>query len=448
MRKNRIYIIFLPLLSYSLCSQNISTVAGNGSFSFSGDNGPATSASFNSPKDIAVDQSGNIYIADILNHRVRKIDALGIITTFAGNGTQGYSGDNGPATSAQLYRPHGVAVDSTGNIYIADGFNNVIRKVNTSGIISTIAGTGVSGYSGDNGPAITAQLAYPTDVAIDPSGNILIVDWFNNVLRKVDNSGIITRVAGNPSATQLGDGGPATLANLNNPQNIAIDNVGNIFIADGSNQRIRKVDTSGIISTVAGNGNMAYSGDGGLADTSSLSNPYGVAVDAWGNIYIADGGNNRIRKVDVFGIISTVGGTGACGFSGDGGPATLATLCGPVSLTFDNNGNLLISDDSNSRVRRINAVVGVHENYSEQSFVSLFPNPSSGTINISPFGLLDGELWVSLRDIAGKLIYRGTNSFTDGVAVYDLDVKDGIYFVSIQNKDTGQHAVRKLIIQK
>jgi hypothetical protein len=338
----------------------ITTVAGNGNFGFSGDNGPATSASLSVPYGVIVDSAGNIYIADSFNNRVRKVDAsTGVITPVAGNGTGGFSGDNGPATSASLYIPTSVSVDSAGNIYIADSNNNRIRKVNAStGIITTVAGNGTLGFSGDNGPATSASIANPHGVSMDTAGNVYIADLL--AIRKVNAStGIITTVAGNGTLGFSGDNGPATSASIADPHGVSIDAIGNIYIADTYNQRIRKVNAStGLITTVAGNGTAV--GDNGPATLSSLYFPNGVSIDAAGNIYIADTNNNRIRKVDVStGVITTVAGNGTQGFSGDNGAATSASLYYPTGVSVDEAGNIYIADSSNNRIRKVNASTGI-----------------------------------------------------------------------------------------
>ena len=297
----------------------ITTVAGTGwGGGFSGDGGPATAARLNYPTGVAVDGAGNLFIADPDNHRIRKVDSAGVITTVAGTGEEGFSGDGGPATSARLDSPHGVAVDGAGNLFIADGGNRRIRKVDTAGVITTVAGTGRRyGFSGDGGPAVDAQLRYPAGVTVDGAGNLFIAEWGNQRIRKVDSSGVITTVAG----TGLGDGGPATSARLYRPGGVAVDGAGNLFIVDGGNDRIRKVDSAGVITTVAGTGRRGIVGDGGPAVDARLYEPEGVAVDGAGNLFIADSANFRIRKVDTAGVITTVAGTGRYGFRGDGGPA-------------------------------------------------------------------------------------------------------------------------------
>ncbi len=332
---------------------HINTIAGTGTSGFGGDGGPAITARLDWPIGVTVDAAGNLYIPDRNNHRVRKVDTEGIITTIAGTGVGGYSGDGGPAADAQLYLPWGVAVNAAGIIYIADFSNHRVRKVDTEGIITTIVGTGVGGYSGDGGPATDAQIDGPFEVAMDAANNIYIADRHNHCIRKVDTSGVISTVAGNGVAGYSGDGGPAANAQLNGPFGLAMDAAGDIYIADYYNHRIRKVNTSGVISTVAGNGVGGYSGDGRSATDAQLHLPYRVAVDAVGNIYIADYNNRRIRKVDTSGVISTVAGNGVLGYSGDGGPSVDAQLSGPVGVAVDAAGNLYIADLWNDCIRKI-----------------------------------------------------------------------------------------------
>jgi sugar lactone lactonase YvrE len=331
----------------------LSLIAGSSSQGYSGDGGPATSAQLDGPQGVAVDAAGNLFIADTDNSRVRKVTTGGVISTVAGNGTGGYSGDGGPATSAQLYNPWGVAVDTAGNLFIGDNYNHRIRKVTPSGVISTVAGNGLSGFSGDSGPATTAELNGPIGVAVDAAGNLLIADTDNNRIRKVTPDGVISTVAGTGTKGYSGDGGAATSAQLYSPYGVALDAAGNLFIADTWNERIRKVTPGGVISTVAGNGHSSFSGDSGPATSASLSYPYGVTVDAAGNLFIADHSNDCIRKVTPDGVINTVAGIGTWGFRGDGGPATLAQLGFPYGLAVDTAGNLFIADFLNSRVRKV-----------------------------------------------------------------------------------------------
>jgi sugar lactone lactonase YvrE len=330
----------------------LTVVAGNGIKGFSGDGGPATSASLNRAGagiglfGVAVDLAGNVYIADTLNSRIRKVSG-GIITTVAGNGIPGFSGDGGPATSASLNSASGVAVDSLGNLYIADSTR--IRKV-SGGIITTVAGDGNLASSGDGGPAINASLV-PQGIAVDSSGNIYVAD-FSTRIRRI-SQGIITTVAGNGNLGYSGDGGLATNASLNNPYGVAVDLSGNLYIADTNNSRVRKV-SGGIITTIAGNGVLSFSGDGGPATNASLGTPFGVAVDSLGNLLIADTNTSegRIRKVSN-GVITTVAGSGGFYFSGDGGSAASASLNHPRSVAADSAGSLYIADYDSAHVRKV-----------------------------------------------------------------------------------------------
>ena len=345
----------------------ITTVAGNGILGYGGDDSAATSAKLFNPVGVAVDGAGNIYIADVSNHRIRKVTALtGIISTVAGNGTGAYGGDDSAATLAKLFSPSGVTLDGSGNIYIADASNFRIRKITVStGIISSVAGNGTASYRGDGSAAIMANLYNPTGVAVDGSGNIYIADFYNQRVRKITAStGVISTVAGNGTQAYGGDNSLATLANLTRPSGVAVDGLGNIYIADSKNHRIRKVTaTTGIISTVAGSetgGFGGYGGDDSAATSAKLKDPQGVAVDGSGNIYIADASNHRIRKVTAStGIITTVAGSGTLGFAGDGNAANLARLNNPIGVTVDGNGNIYIADANNHRIRKVTASTGV-----------------------------------------------------------------------------------------
>lgn len=381
----------------------------------SGDGGPATSASLCVPNDVALDANGNLFIADTGNNLIRKVSPNGVITTIAGDGPAcngtftscpygGFSGDGGPATSASI-NAEAVAVDAVGNLFVLGP--NRVRKVSPSGIITTVAGNGTAGFSGDGGPAILAELYEPSAVAVDVSGNVFIADSGNNRIRKVSPSGIITTVAGSgPSCEQdsiycggfSGDGGPATSASLHNPNSVAVDVSGNVFISDYYNGRVRKVSTNGLITTVAGNGNpccttpsptQGLNGDGGPATSAALYGPDGVAVDAAGNLFISSG---NVYMVSPTGIITTIAGRGIQGTLGDGGPATSADLDSPAGLAVDASGNLFIADAWNSRIREV-TLVGAPATTSalrpsEQAGVRLSAVSNSGLrlkILISPY---------------------------------------------------------------
>lgn len=336
----------------------IRTVAGTGANDFAGDGGQAQNADINFPEAVSVDSVGNIYIVDSANNRIRMIAAQGgvtgdgIISTFAGNGNAGSTGDGGKATSATLNRPYGIAIDSSDNVYVGELQGFRVRKITQQGIITTVAGTGVQGYGGDGGQAINAQLGKVTSVAIDPNGNLLIADSSNNRVRRVTPAGVISTIAGNGSTGATGDGGLATNATITSPTGVAADARGNVYIASAPLGKVRKVDVTGLITLFAGAGPAGYSGDGGAATSATLNSPYSVATDAAGNVYISDTNNSVIRKV-TNGAISTIAGSGSPGYFGDGADATLAYLNTPYSVYVDAAGGVFIADASNDNVRLI-----------------------------------------------------------------------------------------------
>ncbi|HEX4232631.1 MAG TPA: SMP-30/gluconolactonase/LRE family protein [Bryobacteraceae bacterium] len=375
----------------------IVTIAGTGAYGYAGDGAAATSATLANPAGIAVDTAGNVYVADSGNHAIRKISASGIITTLAGNGVPGYSGDGGAAVNAELDNPTGVAVDSSRNVYVADMYNCVIREITASEEIVTFAGNRIPGYLGDGSQATTAELAYPTDVAVDGSGNVYIADSQNSVIRKVSTAGVIGTVAGNGTAGYAGDSGSATLGELNFPSGIAVTSSGTLYIADSGNSRVRQVTSSGTISTVAGNG--AYAGSGNAA----LVNPAGVALDSAGNLYIADEGTNTIRKLSPAGTISTIGGTAVYGYSGDGAAATAAKFAYPAGIAVDTSGNVYVVDSYNSRVRKIatNGLVTTVAGNGRQGYSGNGSAATSAELNF-PQGIA--------VDSAGNLFIADTNN--------------------------------------
>lgn len=331
-------------------SGNITTVAGNGGFSYSGDGGPGTHAQFNGPRAVATDAAGNLYIADTVNNVVRKVTTGGTVSTIAGNGTAGFGGDNGAGTSAQLNQPVGVAVDSSGNVYIADTANSRVRKL-SGGTITTVAGNGTPGYGGDGGAATSAMLNSPAGLAVDSKGNLYIADSNNSAIRMVTPGGTITTVAGNGRQGYSGDNGAAVTAQLNYPLGVAVDAAGNLYITDQLNKVVRLV-SNGIISTIAGNGLPGYSGDGGPAQNAQIGIPYGIAVDAGGGIYVSDG-SSVVRKFFLGGPIVTIAGNGTAGYSGDGGTAISAMLNQPSGVAADAQGHVYIADTGNNAVRQL-----------------------------------------------------------------------------------------------
>jgi uncharacterized protein (TIGR03437 family) len=417
----------------------ISTVVGSGSGTYSGDGGPALKAGVPSPTGLAMDTSGNLYILETGNARVRKVSANGTITAYAGTGTSGFTGDGGAATSAQLFPGHGIAVDGAGNLYIADLYNNRIRKVDASGIITTFAGSGTGnalgqgGFSGDGGQATAAMLNLPDAVAVDTAGNVYIADSSNYRIRRVDrNTGVITTVAGNGNVPQnkqtANDGGVATQVPIQQPTSVTLDSAGNLYFSDGA--RVQKVDTSGIIRTVAGTGTAGDTGDGGPGTSAEVKSVQGLAADNFGNLYISESAY-RVRKVDASGIITTAAGNGTRGYTGDGGPAISAQFSNPQGVVVDSAGNFYVADASVNVVRKVNApVVGTAPT------ISLVSNAFGGSQTIAP------NTWVQVKGVnlapAGDMRVWAGSDFTnnqlptqlDGVSVTVNGKPAFMYFIS------------------
>jgi uncharacterized protein (TIGR03437 family) len=328
------------------------TIAGTGTNGYAGDAGPALQANFSNPCKLAIDPSGNIYIADLSNNRIRKISGANI-NTIAGNGTAGYTGDGKPATQANISQPCGVAVDASGNVYFSqtDATNSAVRKAPASGNISTVTGTSVgAGFGGDGGPATSGRVAGPQALALDGAGNLYIADTLNNRIRQVTTGSNIYTVVGSGVAQFSGDQGSPINASINGPQGIAFDSAGAMYIADTGNHRIRKV-SAGVITTIAGTGVAGFSGDGGPAVNAQLNYPKDVAVDAAGDVFIVDSYNFRIRMITPDGNIQTIAGSGRSGYSGDGGPAKSGRLSFPQGIVVASNGSIYISDTQNNVIR-------------------------------------------------------------------------------------------------
>jgi sugar lactone lactonase YvrE len=364
-------IAFLPVLCQAQTAPvyTISAAVGTGTSGFSGDGSSAVNAEVNFPSSVVIDGSGNLYIADQGNFRIRKVDTSGNITTIAGDGTDGDTGDSKAATSAEIGSAGGLAVDSSGNIYFSDTARSVIRKISTSGTITTFAGTGASGFTGDTTAytiaynkannittvvvATSAKISFPTGIAVDSKGNVYFSDTGNNRIRRVSvTDSTITTVAGDGTGAYYGDGAGALYAEINHPTGMVFDASDNLYFADSLNHRIRKISAAdGTISTVAGFGEPGKAGDGGLAVNALLHYPSSVSVDGTGNLYIADLVNNRVRMVNTSGVISTIAGSGRFGNGGDGGPALAATMYFPCGVAVNSTGNVYVIDNLNDRIR-------------------------------------------------------------------------------------------------
>lgn len=441
MKRLLFILLFLPLFSEA---QIITTYAGNGTGSFSGDSGPATAAGLDYFCGGTFDKFGNYYFTE-LGHRVRKISTTGIITTVAGNGTSGFSGDGGIATNAQLHTPLAVAIDTLGNLYVADEENHRIRKVDTNRIITTICGSSINGYSGDGGPASSAILSYPQYICFDKTGNLYISDTYNSRVRKINAAGFISNVAGNGLGIYNGDGGLADTSSINFPIGLCFDGNNNLYIADNTHCRVRKVNTLGIISTVAGNGIEGFSGDGGFASNAKIYPSY-LAFDNFGNLYINESYTgsfpigNRIRILHSSGIISTVVGNGFWGYNGDGGLADTTKLNNPCGITVDSCGNLYVADDYNHRVRKVTfphcGYESIQNITSSHSAIVIFPNPTHNSLTIASPNKITS---LTITSLIGQVVYTHEYS-TEKVQVDVSALPPGIYFAKINGTE-----VRKFV---
>jgi sugar lactone lactonase YvrE len=409
------------------------TIAGNGEWVEVDDGSPATSADLDLPFAVALDGAGNLYIADSSHNRIRKVDAkTQIISTYAGTGVQGYSGDSGLAINASIDSPHGLTIDGAGNLYFADTGNHVIRRIDAAtGIITTVVGSGQQGYSGDGQSALAAEMNMPTEVVVDAAGNLYITDTLSNCIREVNaTNGTIETIVGNGTAGYAGDGGPAASAELNTPYGIAFDAQGNLYIADSGNNRVREV-VGGTISTVAGNGTQGFAGDGGPAVDAELYSPSGVAFDPAGNLYIGDTQNNRVRKV-VQGTINTIFGNGVGKYTSDDVAANVSGLYGPYSVLVGPTGALYVSDYFDHRIRFVDsqAVLLTYPTAIRQGQTS--PPQSQGMEN-------DGDAPLALSGVtpdANAAVDPGTTTCnTTGTLAVDADCLIGAEFAPTEPGD-------------
>ena len=443
------FLILLSLcLTSQVCSsQIITTIAGNGTQGYSGDGGQAVYASLYAPIGVTFDTASNLYFSDQGNNCVRMINTLGIITTIAGKGTHGYSGDGGQAINAELSHPAVIVFDVFGNLYIADTDNHCIRMVNTAGIITTIAGNGTGGYSGDGGPATSAELDAPYGVTFDSFNDLYIADYGGNSIRKINTVGIISTIAGNGTLGFSGDGGQATAAELFYPQGVRFNAAGNLFITDTYNNRIRMINSLGTINTIIGNGVLGFSGDGGQATGAELYQPVGIIFDAANNLYFSDSENNRIRKVNAAGIISTIAGNGIGGYSGDGGEVTTAELHNPAEIAFDLAGNMYITDYKNNVIRKVTNIgqMGLQQFAGNNIEVTVYPNPASTSFQVTLTSSI-GQVSISMYDVLGIEVpipnpsQRKENSATIDVS----SLQEGVYFIKVE---TNEGTVTKKVIK-
>jgi len=440
--KNLLFLLlFLPLFS---SAQVIITVAGGGPEGHTGDGGPATNAFLESPHGIALDNDGNMLIAN--STTVRKVSPPynGIITTIAGNGIDGYSGDGGLAIHAELFGTYDVAVDKSDNIYLADVVNNRIRKITPDGIIHTIAGTGTAGYNGDGIPATAAQLNAPYSVTVDDIGNVYIGDAYNYRIRKIDTLGTIHTLIGTGTSGFSPDGSKGDTSSINFPLSIRYHKDHFLYFTD--NFRIRKYAPTGIISTVAGNGGVGYDGDGGLATAAQLGDGIaGIAFDTAGCMYFTASEKSRVRKVNLEGVISTIAGKGGSSFSGDGGDPLLAFLKSPHGIAVTANGDVFISDRGNVRIRMIsNHIVGIPEVVNYSNDIIVYPNPTHDYCTILVNSTNTAPLTITITDVTGKAVHHCSGSTRQPISIATC-WPPGIYTVAATTA-TEQH-ITTIVIQ-
>lgn len=440
-------LFFLTLSVYSFNAEaqyrKIISIAGTGGIGgYGGDGMVATAGTLNGPHNVAVNRAGEVFIVDYFNFRVRKIKTNGSIVTFAGNGITGNTGDGTAATNARM-NPQGVATDFRGNVFISDNEHNVIRKVNTINIVSTYAGTGISGYDATISTAINSRLFAPFGLACDSRGNLYVADAGNHMVRKIDTFGVITTIAGDGTPGNGGDGFAAVTSRLDSPYAVAVDRHDNVYIADHNNNRVRVVTPGGIINAFAGSGTMGLAGDGGKSDTAKFRYPTGVAVDSAGNVYISDSYNNVIRMVDTGGYISTVVGNSFPGFGGDLGNPLGANLFHPYGVAVDTFGSIYIADANNQRVRKVYTTTLGIEDVDQTTALRIYPNPANNNITIA--GVMKNDK-VCVYDQAGRPVTEKWTVTIDGEQTFEIgELATGIYLLQVCDATGAMKATVKLL---
>ena len=440
-----IAIFFFSLIANTVYCQIITTVSGNGIAANNGDNGLASAASINYPCYGVFDKKGNYYFTTGVNGKtVRKIDLFDTISTIAGiTGAGGFSGDSGLAVAATFDNPQGIAIDTSGNIYIADAGNNRIRKIdNSTDIITTFAGTGAPSFGGDSGLAINASIFDPNGICFDVNNNLYIAEYGSNRIRKITSSGIINTFAGTGIAGYYGDGGKADTSQIRGVFDVCSDEIGNIYIADEANGRVRVVNSFGIISTIAGTGVAGYTGDGGIALDAEVT-PHDISCDRYGNLYTCDIYANKIRRITKTGIIELLAGTGTIGFYGDGNMAVNAQLNGPHKIVIDSCNNLFFSDLNNYRIRKITYpkcdYLAIDDIQSTEN-ITIYPNPATTEISIN--NITTGTNY-AIVNIVGIIEQSGT--LKEGSNIITINaIPPGIYLLELTDED-GRRTVKKIV---
>ncbi len=435
MKKYSLLLLLVCFLPFYVPAQIITTIAGNGIIGNTGDGDLAVNAEISYPIGGVFDKIGNYYFAtSSTGNTIRKISSLGIITTVAGTGLAGYSGDGGLATNAMLSRPQSVAIDTLGNLYIADAGNNRIRKVNiTDGVITTIAGSGIAGYGGDGGPAISAKILSPLDICFDKFGNLYIADDANARVRKVNSSGIISTFAGTGAIINSQGGGMADTTPIVGVTGLCSDLAGNVYIAN-SHSRVYRVSLSGFITTIVGTGISGFSGDGGLASDANTI-PFKLAKDRYGNLFIAEYDIDRLRMVNSSGIITTIAGNGVAGFSGDGHLASSSLLNHPSGLALDTCDNLYIADGRNHRIRKIEfnptcAPIYVQDIEIPSTDICIYPNPVKNDLTVKSLHNLN---YIYIFDIFGRELFSKLYKNSEKEVIKLEFLPPGIYFIKVNN---------------
>ena len=415
--KKRLLILVNLYTVFCTNAQTVSTLAGSGAEGRTNDIG--TAASFYHPHGVAVDASGNVYVADASNHLIRKITSVGGVTTLAGSDFSGIT--NGIGTAASFINPHGVAVDASGNVYVVDFGNHLIRKITSAGVVTTLAGSGMSGSA--NGTGTAASFYYPYGVAVDGSGNVYVADTFNHLIRKITSAGVVTTLAG--SGISGSTNGIGTTASFDHPYGVAVDVSGNVYVADLSNNLIRMITSVGVVSTLAGSG-LGYTNGTGTA--ASFNQPVGVAVDASGNVYVADYGNNLIRKITSTGVVTTLAGSGLSGNTN--GTGTTARFNGPDGVAVDAFGNVYVADVSNNLIRKItSATTNIADQKISSDALSIYPNPVLDILHIKTTLQVTG---FQITDMTGTLVSSG-DQVSNGIDISSLN--HGLYFIQIKTNE-------------
>jgi sugar lactone lactonase YvrE len=415
----KIYLLTTLFLAFLSQAQTVSTFAGSGTAGSTDATG--TAASFSNPRAVAVDASGNVYVADFINHKIRKITPAGVVSTFAGSGFTGST--DGTGTAASFRNPSGVAVDASGNVYVADYGNHKIRKITPSGVVSTFAGSGTQGSADATGTA--ASFNAPFGLAVDASGNIYVADTGNHKIRKITPAGVVSTLAG--SGSYGSTDGTGTAAIFAFPNGVALDASGNVYVADTNNNKIRKITSAGVVSTFAGSGTQGSIDGTGTA--ASFDYPTGVAVDASGNVYVADTFNNKIRKITPAGVVSTLAGSGAQGSTDATG--TAASFHYPAGVAVDAAGNVYVADYNNHKIRKITSVLST----ASHTFTNLvgYPNPAKNTFTIS----IQENATATVYNLLGKAV--ASKTLISGENTIDISkLTNGVYMVTIQNEKGAQ----------